>query len=315
MTTTPPARADRSAGDHRSPLIVRADCSTASPTGGPAESRSSRRRPAAARRCSFAPGSMSADSPTTRRGSPSNAGSEIPRGSGSRWSRGCAAPSAPMRSSRSSRQRRSSTGKPVVDASSPSSARWKNQCCSSSTTCRNCSRRRRSPSSTLAPRPPPRLLRCVLATRRDPQLGLHRLRLAGELARGLASDLRFTIDETRDLLAACGWQPMRGRSRSSTRVPRAPGRRSAAGGALARPPTRSRAVRRRVLRHERTVADYLLASAPARAGRHEATLVRTSILERVSGPLAMSSSTAPGRHASCSSSKGKRWWSHRRRAT
>ena len=50
----------------------------------------------------------------------------------------------------------------------------------------------------------PRLLQVVLATRRDPQLGLHRLRLAGELTEVRAADLRFTLDETRELLAASG---------------------------------------------------------------------------------------------------------------
>ena len=52
----------------------------------------------------------------------------------------------------------------------------------------------------LAHRPP--LLRVVLATRRDPQLGLHRLRLAGELIEIRAFDLCFALEETRELLAA-----------------------------------------------------------------------------------------------------------------
>jgi len=54
----------------------------------------------------------------------------------------------------------------------------------------------------LTRRPP--LLGVVLATRRDPQLGLHRLRLAGELTEVRAADLRFTLDETRELLAGSG---------------------------------------------------------------------------------------------------------------
>ena len=44
----------------------------------------------------------------------------------------------------------------------------------------------------------------VLTTRRDLRLGLHQLRLAGELAEIRAADLRFTERETRELLAASG---------------------------------------------------------------------------------------------------------------
>ena len=44
----------------------------------------------------------------------------------------------------------------------------------------------------------------VLATRRDLRLGLHQLRLAGELAEIRGADLRFTEHETRELLAASG---------------------------------------------------------------------------------------------------------------
>ncbi len=54
----------------------------------------------------------------------------------------------------------------------------------------------------LARRPP--LLRVVLATRRDPQLGLHRLRLTGQLTELRGTDLRFTEGEARDLFAAAG---------------------------------------------------------------------------------------------------------------
>jgi len=44
----------------------------------------------------------------------------------------------------------------------------------------------------------------VLTTRHDLRLGLHRLRLAGELADIRAADLRFTEQETRELLDASG---------------------------------------------------------------------------------------------------------------
>src|SRR6202167_4923649 len=52
----------------------------------------------------------------------------------------------------------------------------------------------------------PAELRFVFASRRDPQLGLHRLRLDGELTEIRAADLRFTLGESRDLLDAAGVQ-------------------------------------------------------------------------------------------------------------
>src|SRR4051812_1681880 len=44
----------------------------------------------------------------------------------------------------------------------------------------------------------------VLSSRRDPPIKLHQLRLAGEVAELRASDLRFSANETRELLAASG---------------------------------------------------------------------------------------------------------------
>ncbi|MBG0850413.1 AAA family ATPase [Streptomyces spinoverrucosus] len=44
----------------------------------------------------------------------------------------------------------------------------------------------------------------VVATRHDPPLRLHRLRLAGELAEIRAAQLPFTVDETRELLTVAG---------------------------------------------------------------------------------------------------------------
>src|SRR6202012_4656105 len=44
----------------------------------------------------------------------------------------------------------------------------------------------------------------IASTRRDVWLGLHRLRLADELAEIRAADLRFTEQETRELLDASG---------------------------------------------------------------------------------------------------------------
>src|SRR5262249_23021107 len=52
-------------------------------------------------------------------------------------------------------------------------------------------------------RAPPRL-RFVLASRHDVQLGLHRLRLEGELVEVREPDLRFTVSEARELFAAAG---------------------------------------------------------------------------------------------------------------
>ena len=50
----------------------------------------------------------------------------------------------------------------------------------------------------------PAELRVMLATRREARLGLHRLRLEGELTEIRAADLRFTLEEARALLAAAG---------------------------------------------------------------------------------------------------------------
>ena len=50
----------------------------------------------------------------------------------------------------------------------------------------------------------PERLRFVLATRHDVRLGLHRLRLEGELAEIRAPDLRFTVAEAGELFAAAG---------------------------------------------------------------------------------------------------------------
>ena len=47
-------------------------------------------------------------------------------------------------------------------------------------------------------------MRVVLATREDPRLGLHRLRLSGQLTELRAPDLRFSMEETVELLRADG---------------------------------------------------------------------------------------------------------------
>ena len=52
--------------------------------------------------------------------------------------------------------------------------------------------------------PAPPGLRFVLATRHDVRLGLHRLRLEGELAEIRADDLRFGLADAQELFAAAG---------------------------------------------------------------------------------------------------------------
>src|SRR6516162_5341177 len=115
-------------------------------------------------------------------------------------------------------------------------------------------------------RAPPQL-RVMLATRHDVRLGLHRLRLEGELTEIRADDLRFTVDEARELLATAGVQ--------LTDL------------ALALLVDRTERFAAGFSGSERTVAEYLLAEVldrqPERVRR---LLLRTSVLERVNGELA-----------------------------
>jgi LuxR family maltose regulon positive regulatory protein len=137
----------------------------------------------------------------------------------------------------------------------------------------------------LARRPP--LLRVVLATRHDPQLGLHRLRLVGQLTELRVSDLRFTLEETRELLTASGITLSdEGVAMLQARTEGwAAGLRLAAL-ALAGHPDPERFVAE-FSGSERTVADYLLAEVLARQPDEvRRLLLRTSILERVNGALA-----------------------------
>src|ERR1700757_5448276 len=50
----------------------------------------------------------------------------------------------------------------------------------------------------------PQELRFALATRHDVRLGLHRLRLEGELSELRSADLRFTLEEARELFEVAG---------------------------------------------------------------------------------------------------------------
>lgn len=133
----------------------------------------------------------------------------------------------------------------------------------------------------------PRLVRVVLSTRQDPRLGLHRLRLAGRLTELRASELRFTPEETRELLAASGI------TLSDEDVALLHGRTEGwvaglrlAALSLAGHPEPERFVAE-FSGNERTVADYLLAEVLARQPDDvRRLLLRTSVLERVNGPLA-----------------------------
>jgi LuxR family transcriptional regulator, maltose regulon positive regulatory protein len=133
----------------------------------------------------------------------------------------------------------------------------------------------------------PAELRVVLATRRDVRLGLHRLRLEGELTEIRAADLRFTLDEARALLAAAGVAlPGSALALLHERTEGwAAGLRLAALSLAGHPdPERFAA---EFSGSERTVAEYLLTEVLERQPEEvRQLLLRTSVLEQVSGPLA-----------------------------
>jgi LuxR family maltose regulon positive regulatory protein len=130
-------------------------------------------------------------------------------------------------------------------------------------------------------------LRFVLATRHDLRLGLHRLRLAGELTEIRSADLRFTPEEARALFEAAGIALSD--SAAGSLYERTEG--WAAGLRLAALSLAGHSDPDRFAAEfsgsERTVAEYLLAevldrqSEPARR-----LLLRTSVLDRVNGELA-----------------------------
>src|SRR5215468_9817458 len=128
-------------------------------------------------------------------------------------------------------------------------------------------------------------LRFVLATRHDVRLGLHRLRLEGELAEIREPDLRFTVAEAGELFAAAGVHlpevaPLVARTEGW-----AAGLRLAALSLAGHPdPGRLAA---EFSGTERTVAEYLLAEVLDRQPEQvRRLLLRTSILDRVNGELA-----------------------------
>ncbi len=138
----------------------------------------------------------------------------------------------------------------------------------------------------LLTRRPPQL-QLVLATREDPPLGLHRLRVAGDLTEVRAPDLRFSREETRELLRASGITLSAGGVLSLYERTEgwAAGLRLATI-SLAASPDPERFVSE-FSGSERTVAGYLLAEVLERQPPEvRDLLLRTSILERVCGPLA-----------------------------
>jgi LuxR family transcriptional regulator, maltose regulon positive regulatory protein len=135
-------------------------------------------------------------------------------------------------------------------------------------------------------RAPPEL-RFVLATRHDVRLGLHRLRLEGELTEIRGDDLRFSLDEAQALFAAAGVEL----AGPSLRLLHdrtegwAAGLRLAALSLAGHPdPERFAA---EFSGSERTVAEYLLAEVLERQPEQvRRLLLRTSVLDRVNGELA-----------------------------
>ena len=138
----------------------------------------------------------------------------------------------------------------------------------------------------LVMRGPPEL-RPVLATRHDLRLGLHRVRLEGELTEIRADDLRFTRDEAGALFEAAGIplpDPALGLLYERTEG-WAAGLRLAALSLAGHPdPDRFAA---EFSGSERTVAEYLLAEVLDRQSEEvRRLLLRTSVLDRVNGDLA-----------------------------
>ena len=138
----------------------------------------------------------------------------------------------------------------------------------------------------LVMRAPPEL-RFVLATRHDLRLGLHRLRLEGELSEIRTADLQFTRAEARELLTAAGValpEPALAMLHERAEGWAAGLRLAALSLAGHEDPERFAA---EFSGSERTVADYLLAEVLERQPDEvRRLLLRTSVLERVSGPLA-----------------------------
>jgi LuxR family transcriptional regulator, maltose regulon positive regulatory protein len=140
-------------------------------------------------------------------------------------------------------------------------------------------------TSLLANLPPG--VHAVVATRRDPPLRLHQLRLAGELAEIRAAQLRFTEDEARGLLAAAGItlpDPVMAMLYQRTEG-WAAGLRLAALSLDGHPHPEQFVAQ--FSGSDRTVAEYLMAELLDRQPPEvQRLLLRTSLLDRVNGELA-----------------------------
>src|SRR5256884_6178826 len=135
-------------------------------------------------------------------------------------------------------------------------------------------------------RGPPEL-RFARATRHDLGLGLHRLRLEGELTEIRAADLRFTLDEARVLFGAAGLEL----HESALTLLHARTEGWAAGLRLAALSLAGHPDPERFAAEfsgsERTVAEYLLAEVLERQTQEvRRLLLRTSLLDQVNGELA-----------------------------
>ena len=132
----------------------------------------------------------------------------------------------------------------------------------------------------------PQHVHAILATRRDLQLRLHKLRLAGELAEIRAADLRFTQRETSEFLAASGITLSEAQATKLYQRTEgwAAGLRLAAM-SLATSPDREGFVAE-FSGSSRTVAEYLLAEMlECQPTEVQQLLLRTSLLDRVNGEL------------------------------
>jgi LuxR family transcriptional regulator, maltose regulon positive regulatory protein len=135
----------------------------------------------------------------------------------------------------------------------------------------------------------------VLTTRRDLRLGLHQLRLAGELAEIRAADLRFTERESRELLAASGIAL----SEAGTALLHQRTEGWAAGLRLAALSLAGHPDPERFVAEfsgtNRAVAEYLLAEMLDRQpGEVQDLLLRTCLLDQVNGELADLLTGRPG---------------------
>ena len=129
-------------------------------------------------------------------------------------------------------------------------------------------------------------LRVVLTSREEPQLGLHRLRLAGELTEIRAPDLRFSPEETRELFEGSGTAL----SEEALVLLHERTEGWAAGLRLAAMSLTDHPDPERFVRISQAASARSRATWWPRLDRQPAEvrelLLRTSILDRVSGPLA-----------------------------